>query len=431
MIVIEYREAGTTGEYYYGITHNCSKDGFIFESETFDLLSGTVLDLKLKHPDRDETINCLGDVAWTKKQKYGFIAKVILHSVPTEKQSILDEIISLSPPSDGAVRKELRPTPSPSAEDRGTAQIEGYSDIITESIVAAVRKNNPEETGREEERDISEAVPIEEKIDKVGSASKVKNKPGKLSPALITVLIVLASAILVSYLIHENSTEKLEEMSSSMLMSRDTVPGVQPEYRADEIPLNEIKEPATAQIEESLIITETQNTFLDTVPVAADGDGPPRSAPNETGEEKVDPTPDSLGKSDKNETGIAVIIKQIDPDPGFKQDVTDLIPDVNSLSESLNKGPETGETIAGERFIVHVSAWKTKEYAVYINKRVMSFYPDAFILFENNHHIVMVPNIASHEEAFSISEELADRFDVSPLIYVQHRNIVEIRKTEY
>ena len=392
MIVIEFREAGTTGEYYYGITRNCSKDGFIFESESFDLLLSTVLDLKLKHPDRDETINCLGDVAWTTKQKYGFIAEVKLHSVPTEKQNILAEIISLfPPPSDNATREELKPTQSSSAEDRDPAQNESYSDIINESIVAAVWKDSTAETGSTEERDISEAVPAEVRTEKSGSLSKVKNKQGKSSPVLIMVIIVLASAIFTSDLFHDSSKERLEETP---------------------------------------IIADTENTFLDPVQIVADVDGPSRSAPTEAGEETVAPSTGSLDKSDKTETAIAAIKEKIGPDPGFNQEVTDLISDEDSPSKSLNIGPETEETVAGERFIIHVSAWKKKEYAMYMNKKIMSFYPDAIIIYENNYYIVMVPNIASHEEAFSLSEELADRFDVSPLIYVQQRNFVEISKTD-
>jgi hypothetical protein len=336
MIVIEFRKAGTTDEYYTGITHNCSDDGFSFESEILDLQSGTVLDFKLKHPDRDETINCSGDVVWTTKQKYSLITGVKLHSVPTEKQNILSEIISPSlPPADSATRKELKPAQSPSAEDRDPVQNESYSDIITESIVSAVRENRAEETGSTAERDISEAVPPEVRTEKSGSASKVKNRPGKLSLVLITVLVVSASAILAGYPIHNSSIERLKERLSSLLMRRNTVSEVLPKDREDALP-----------------------------------------------------------------------------------------------SESLNKGPETGETVAGERFIIHVSAWKTKEYAMSINKKVISFYPDAIIVFENNYHIIMVPNIASREEAVSIAEELADRFDLSPLIYVQQRNIPEISKTD-
>jgi hypothetical protein len=156
-------------------------------------------------------------------------------------------------------------------------------------------------------------------------------------------------------------------------MSKNTISEVLPKDREDELPLNEIKEPANTQIEEAPIITEPENTFLDTVPIAADED---------------------------------------------------------SRSESLNKGSETWETVAGERFIIYVSAWKTKGYAMSINKKVMSFYPDAFMVFENNYHVIMIPNIASYEEAFSISKELANRFDLSPIIYVQQRNIPEISKTD-
>ena len=198
--------------------------------------------------------------------------------------------------------------------------------IITESIVAAVRKSSAEETGSTEERDISEAVPPEVRAEKSGFASKVKNRPGKLSPVFITVLIVSAFAVLAGYLINNSSTEKIY------------------------------------------------------------------------------------------------------PDSGFTQEV-DLIPDEDSPSESANKGSETGETVAGERFNIHVSAWKTKGYAMSINKKVMSFYPDAIMVFENNYYIIMVPNIASREEALSIAEELADRLNVSPLIY-SSRNITEISKTD-
>jgi hypothetical protein len=392
MIVIEFREAGTTGEYYSGITHNCSVDGFIFESETLDLLSGTVLDMKLKHPERDETISCSGDVVWTKKQKYGFIGEVKLHSVPTEKQNILAEIISLSPPpADSATRKELKPVQSPSVEDPDSVQNESYSDRITESIVSAVWKNSAEETGSTEERDISESVSPEVRTEKSGSASKVKNGQGKLSPALITVLVVAAFAVLAGYLIHNSSTESLQERLSSLLMSRNTVSEVLPKDREDQ---------------------------------------PSRLAPTEAGEGAVDPSPDSLDKPEKTETGIVVIEEKINTDPGFNQEVTDLIPDEDSSFESLNKGPETGETVAGERFIIHVSAWKTKKYAMSINKKVMSFYPDAITVFQNNYHIVMVPNISSHEKALSISEELAYRFNVSPLIYVQQHNVSEINKND-
>lgn len=431
MIVIEFREAGTTGEYYYGITHNCSEDGFIFESETIDLREGTVLDLKLKHPEKEETINCYGDVVWTKKQKYGFVAKIKLHNVAPQKQKILAEIISLSPPpAESATRIELPPAQAPSAEDRGPAQNKRYSDIITESIVSSVSKNSAEETISSEERNISDAVPAEMRTEKSHSASNVNNRQEKKSWVFITVLIVLASVVFASYFIHNNSTEELKERPSHLLMNRNTASEVLPENRKENLPLNEIKEPANDHIELAPIIIETENTYLDTNAKTADGDEPSWSALTEAGEETVDPSPNSLNKPDKAEKVIAVIEEKVDPDTGFDQKVTDLITDEDSSPESLDKGPETGEAVAGKRFIIHVSAWKTKEYAMTIKKKIMRFYPDSIMVFENDYHVVMIPNIASREDALSISEELADRFDVSPLIYVQQRNIFEISKTD-
>ena len=396
MIVIEFRKAGTTDDYYAGITHNFSDDGFSFESEALALQSGPVLDFKLKHPGRDETINFLGVVVWTTKQKYSLVAGVKFQTLQTEKQNILAEIISLSPtPADSVTRKEVKPVQLPSAEDPDPVRKENDSGVITESIVAAVRNSGTEETGSTEEKDISEAVPPEVRTERFasapketgsteekdisevvppevrtersGSASKVKNRPWKLARVLITVLIVLASVVLAGYLIHNSSTERLMERPPSLLMSRNTVPEVLPRAREDELPFDE--------------------------------DSPSESL--NKGPETVETVPEVLSR-DREEA---------------------LPLDEDSLSESLNKGPETVETVAGGRFIIHVSAWKTKRYAMSFNKKVMSFYPDTIMVFENNYYIIMVPNIVSHEEALSIAEELAGRFDVSPLIYVQRRSI--------
>lgn len=427
MIVIEFRKAGSTDEYYVGIIHNCSDNGFSFESQTLDFHSGTVLDFKLKHPHRDETINCLGDVVWTTKQNYDLIVRVKLHSVPTEKQNILDEIISSSsPPTASAKRKKIKLAQSPSALDRYPVQNDSYCEMISESFVSSFRKNSVEETGSPEDRDISETVPPEVTTKKSGSSSKIKSKTGKLLPILITILIISAFAVLTGFLIHKSSTERL----SALHMSTYTVKEFPPDDREDAIPLNEIKEPVKSQIEAEPFITKSENTFLDTIPISVAGDESSLSTPTKSGEETINTYPDSLGESEKTETGITAIKEKIDPDPGFNQGVTGLTPDKYNPSESLNKESETVEPIAGERFIIHVAAWKTKEYAMSVNKKIMSFYPDAIMVFENNYHIIMFPNIESREEAFSIAEELADRFDVSPLIYVQQRNIPEISKTD-
>jgi len=407
MIVIEFREAGTTGEYYSGITHNCSKDGFVFESDTLGLPPSTMLDFKLKHPDRDETINCLGDVAWTTKQKNGFVAEVKLHNIPTEKQTFLAEIMPPHPAADSANRKDLKPSQSLSAEDGNPAQNGSYSGRITESIVAAVLKNSTNVTGSSADRDIPEPVPIKVRIEQSGFESKVKNKQGKKLPILITGLIVIASAVLAGYLTHNSSIEWLKERSSSLLMSGSAVSVIPQE---DELLSSEIKEQANPQFEEAPIITEPENTLIDKVTIAADGVRPSGSMPTESVEETVDSTKNKLDRSEQIEAS-------------FNPEADDLILDKDTPTESLNKGVRTGETVTSDRFIIHVSSWKTKEYAILMYKKVMSLYPDAIMVFENNYSIVMIPNIASHEKAVSISEELADKFDISPLIYVQKRKI--------
>jgi len=401
MIVIEFRKAGTTDDYYAGITQNFSDYGFSFESDNLDCRSGAVLDFKLKHLGRDKAINFLGIVVWTMKQKYGLIAGVKLHTVPTEKQSILAEIISLShPPADSATRKELSPVQSPSAEGRAPVLKESDSSIITESIVSAIGKSCNEETtgtqekaisevippevrterpdsaskekGSMEEKDISSVVPPEVRNERSSSVTKVKNKPGKISPVLIMVLIISASAVLAGYFIYNSSTEKINFA------------------------------PALDQEAEKINIAPALNQEV----------------------EKKAPVPalDQEAEKINLASALAQELEKADPDTGLVQGV-DLIPYEDIPAASVNRGAETLETVEGERFVVHVCAWETKGYAMAFNKKVMRLYPDAIIVFENDHHIVMVQDIVSREEALSIVEDLAGSLDVSPLIYVQKSSL--------
>ena len=114
------------------------------------------------------------------------------------------------------------------------------------------------------------------------------------------------------------------------------------------------------------------------------------------------------------------------PSP-LDQGLANIIPEEEPPSQDFNKGPERAQDVTGERYIIHISARKTKKYALSLNKKIMRLYPDTIIIFENDRYIIMIPNLASREEARTIVTKLTNNLDVSPLIYRQRRNISDGR----
>ena len=269
-------------------------------------------------------------------------------------------------------------------EKKSSGKKEG---IITESIVAAVRKSSAEEKGNAEEVDTPEAappevrteepapaseetdIPVERDIPKAvpakvrneisGSASKEKKRSGKLSPLLIMVLIIAVGG----YYIYTSSSEKID-------------PAPVFEQEVEEIT-------PVPQLDQEVIEKEIIEPIL---------------------------TQEATGK--------------IDLEPVYNREA-DTASVEDGPSESPVKAAENNVPVVGEHFIVHVGAWETEAYSMQVKEKVMSVYPDAIIIFENDHYIVMIPNIVSREEAQAVSDELAVNLDVSPLIYIQQRRLLE------
>ena len=298
--------------------------------------------------------------------------------------------------------------------------------IITESIVAAVRKSSadekgnaeevdtpeaappevrteepapaPEETDTPVERDIPKAVPIKVRTEIPGSRSKEKKRQGKLSPLLIMALIIAVGG----YYIYTSSSEKID----SAPVFEQEVEEITPVPQLDqEVIEKEIIEPihsqeATENIPPASVPAQEVNKEIDHEPILS--------------QETAAPVPDLTQEA----------TEKIDLEPVYNREA-DTAPVEDGPSESPVKAAENNVPVVGERFIVHVAAWETEGYAVQVKEKIMSVYPNAIIIFENDHYIVMVPNIVSREEAQAVSDELAVNLDVSPLIYIQQRRLSE------
>lgn len=275
---------------------------------------------------------------------------------------------------EAAEKKELRETVSP--------------EVINEESGPA-----PREEASVEEVDIPEAYPAEAQAVKTAPSDKMKNRPRKLSPIKIALLVISAISVLAGYYMYNPGFESVGPypgFDQETPLKGDTSPVPDPETAAE----------------------------IDTAPVLQPETSATTDPKNLTAQEI------KIGRDRYTAPDQEAVVKN---DPNYNNDyeAANVIPEEEApSSEEANQGPEAVAGLADERFIVHVSAWETKRYAESFKQKVISLYPNAVIIFENDHYIIMIPNITSREKALSTAAELAEKLDVSPLVYIQQRKIL-------
>ena len=61
---VEFNASGVT---FFGMTINVSRDGISFISENCSADAGTPLQFQMQNPQREDTIEAYGDIAWKRK----------------------------------------------------------------------------------------------------------------------------------------------------------------------------------------------------------------------------------------------------------------------------------------------------------------------------------------------------------------------------
>ena len=64
---VEFR---VNGDLFSGMTKNVSRDGISFISQSCSADAGTPLQFQMQNPQREDTIEAYGDIAWKRKMDY-------------------------------------------------------------------------------------------------------------------------------------------------------------------------------------------------------------------------------------------------------------------------------------------------------------------------------------------------------------------------
>lgn len=94
-LIVEFKPSEGSADYSTGITDDCSKDGFSFESQGSDLKQGETLKLKLKHPYRDVSVSVSGEIVWVRGGWYKYAAGIRFTGMNKETERRLLELIAV------------------------------------------------------------------------------------------------------------------------------------------------------------------------------------------------------------------------------------------------------------------------------------------------------------------------------------------------
>jgi hypothetical protein len=153
LLIVEVGAQEEGSPYFFGITKNVSFEGFIFESQNYDLRAGDVLEFCLKHPKNSLSVTVLGEIVWNSETKFECHSGVRFHRFDTETKSKVFELISADSIEHSGhmiMGDEVRSA----AKRNGKAEPEkkGRDDMLSGIIGEAATQNKSNRTGQDDIR---------------------------------------------------------------------------------------------------------------------------------------------------------------------------------------------------------------------------------------------------------------------------------------
>ncbi len=426
MIVVEFRQHGSSDEYHAGMISDFKNKLFYIESEAPDLRYGDQLELMLKTPGQDLTVNAAGNVVMVQKKGLGFSAEVKLHALSEADQKILDEMME-SAFTPGSKRAEE--TAKTMTAALKPAEDFDKPDKVTELIMSAVEIDRAEGMHSDEiAGDLPEAtkesVPDSNDTDSDEFPSEEDGAQKGVVRVLSRIVISFAAAVVLAIAVYyvgsgsrsgdiqeERVIVEKETLAKATSLSdehdlADDEGIASPDIHGDltEIKPVNIKSVSNEQIEIDVLELEN-NTLLSDSEGVAETVATAVTAPEK---KEVSQEPLSGGPVE---------------DGSAQQNITVVVSAENTLDESSDSKFANGLAEVDKRYIIHVSAWQTDVYAEMMIKNVRRTYPSVFTLLENDYYVVMIPDVKSREEAAVIVEDLIIEYDVEPIVYVQQRKL--------
>jgi len=94
LLIVELSSRLDESRYFFGLTKNISFEGFVFESQNYDLEKGRVLEFRLKHPHKDISVKLTGKILWKRETGFECETGVKFIKVDSDARSKIFELVS-------------------------------------------------------------------------------------------------------------------------------------------------------------------------------------------------------------------------------------------------------------------------------------------------------------------------------------------------
>ena len=151
LLIVEVGPQKEDASYFFGITKNVSFEGFIFESQNYDLQTGDILEFRLKHPKNNLSVPVLGEIIWNSETKFECYSGVKFHRFDSETRSKVFELISADS-IEHAAHVPMREGPPSAPKRNGKAESESKKrdDMLSDIIGHAATHNTSNQTGHDD-----------------------------------------------------------------------------------------------------------------------------------------------------------------------------------------------------------------------------------------------------------------------------------------
>jgi cell division septation protein DedD len=400
-VVLEFRLLRDRAKPFLGVTKNVSCEGLCIDTQCVDFYEGDELEVTLKHPEADRFVTLPGKVIWKHKgSKFASMMGITLAEADLDSRTRMLEILSAAGnmPVDYFILKER--------VEHTTEEEEETAEELPEEEVAAEVEMEAEPEVEEESEKVEEEVSMEEPVE----------------PAYVHAEHVSEAEDHEMHDTQEHSEitdtgdttheEHVEfNLSEAVQEEMDLKPDYDEIYKRPDLKSDYRKYAVIAGI--VLVLLYAFISY--------------NSDKEEDGWLQVAEKPVSSQKEDKP----SALIPDIRPKPLAIE--TEQLPQVREqkavkktrqpkvvkeAAVQTRRSVPDKKTVKNKEYIIQVGSWKNKDNARRMLTKLKKYYPDTYMVSENDLKKVRVP-LQDKAQGEKIINDIERRFKVKPLLVVK------------
>ena len=392
LLIVNIQPHSEPSSFFFGITKNISFEGFIFESQNFNLKPGNILEFKLKHPDKDLSLTAVGEIIWEKETKYEYLAGVKFHRMNEEIKSKISKLVSTD--EDIVTEQDINKEDS---EIIGSETIDNSvlteqpdsqdQNLLAEAISRSLSDIESEKPASISSSNLKDSAATDRSHGTKNDKNEILEQHRKSSVYKTAVLIATITVVASLSFVFWKSRVNIDH--SALNASNDTA--------VEDIEYDpEINMPALQDKPELGLpdISQESSSFAEPEDIAGIEPLPIEQEPSLN----VEP-----GKSDKTAGKTNQQSKE------------------NKQVDDVERTRIIKYSAEPKKYFIQVGAWKNPDFAKKALSELKKDYPETYRFFKNNLQIIIIPDILTKSRANTMSKEIENKFDLKPLVALMHK----------